>query len=125
VSTTLVPGIATLAVTTGVPLPPANAAQASISVVVTDAANTVYPAVVLFGTESPPYSYSATFAAGAANAVASALDVNGAVIGTAQTYPFTVPAPGVATTFTAPAGFSFVPSAPTPAVKSIAGVARK
>jgi hypothetical protein len=108
-STTLVPGIATLSVTTGVALPSQNGAQASISVVVTDAAGTVYQPVLLYGTETPtPYAYPATFAAGAATAVASALDVNGAVIGTPASYPFTVTSAASATTFTAPAGFGFV-----------------
>jgi hypothetical protein len=124
-STVLVPVTATLAVTSGVALPAGNAAQASISVVVTDGAGTVYPAVVLFGTESPPYTYGTTFASGAATAVATALDTNGATIGTPASYSFTVTAIGVPTTYTAPAGFSVVATEPTPAVKSIQGVHSK
>jgi hypothetical protein len=126
VSTNLVSGIATLAVATGTPLPAGNAAQASISVVVTDAGGTAYPAVVLTGAEQPTaWAYGATYAAGAATAVATALDVNGATIGTPASYPFTVTGSGEATTYTAPAGFSFAASAPTPLAKSISGVPRK
>ena len=125
-STNLVSGIATLTVATGTPLPPGNAAQASISVVVTDAASTVYPAVVLTGAEQPTaWAFGATYAAGAGTAVATALDVNGATIGTPASYSFTVTGSGEATTFTAPAGFGFVATAPVPLAKSISGVPRK
>jgi hypothetical protein len=121
-----VPGIATLSVTPGTPLPAGNAAQASNSVVVTDSAGTVYPAVVLTGTEQPTaWAYAATFASGAATAVVTALDINGADIGSPATYQFTVTPIGVPTTFTAPAGFGFVATAPIPAVKSIQGVAAR
>jgi hypothetical protein len=110
-STVLVPGIATLIVTPGVPLPSSNAAQASISIVVTDSASTVYPAVVLTGTETPTaWSFTATYAAGAATAVATALDTAGATIGTPASYPFTVTAKASAGTFNAPASFGFVAS---------------
>jgi hypothetical protein len=95
-------------------------------VVVTDSAGTVYPAVVLTGTEQPTaWAYSATFASGAATAVVTALDINGADIGTPATYSFTVTPIGVPTTFTAPAGFGFVASTPPAAVPSIRGVAAK
>jgi len=126
VSTNLVSGTFLLAVTPGVALPASNATQASISVVVTDSANTVYPAVVLTGAEQPTaWGGTATYAAGAATAVATALDINGATIGTPASYPFTVTPSGVATTYTAPAGFSFVATAPVAATPSIAGVPRK
>lgn len=119
-SPVLVAGIATLSVSTGQPLPSGNAAQASISVVVTDGGGTTYPAVVLTGAESPtPWSYSATFASGPATAVASALDTSGAVIGTPGSYTFTVTAAVAPQTFTAPAGFGFVAAASSPATAAL------
>jgi hypothetical protein len=119
-SPVLVAVVATLSVSPGTPLPPANAAQASISVVVTDSAGTVYPAVVLTGAETPtPWSYSATFASGAATAVATALDINGATIGTPASYSFTVPAPAAPATFDAPAGFGVVAANASSAIAAI------
>lgn len=116
----LVPGIATLSVTPGQQLPASNAAQASISVVVTDSAGTVYPAVILTGAETPtPWSYSATFASGSATAVATALDINGVTIGTPGSYTFNVAAAVPPATFTAPAGFGFVAAATSPATAAV------
>lgn len=104
----LVSGIATLSVTPQ-PLPSGNAPQASVSVVVTDSAGTVYPAVVLTGAETPTaWSYSATFASGSATAVATALDTSGNVIGTPASFSFTVTPAVVPQTFNAPSGFGFV-----------------
>lgn len=105
-STVLVPGVATLTVSSQ-PLPSSNVSQASNSVVVTDAAGTVYPAVVLTGAESTPWSWSATYAAGTANAVVTPLDVNGATIGTPVPVSFGVVAV-VPATFEAPSGIGFV-----------------
>jgi len=115
----LVPVIATLAVT-ATPLPSGNAPQASNSVVVTDAANTVYPAVVLTGAETPtPWSYAASFASGAATAVVTALDTSGNTIGTAATLPFTVPVPVPPATFSAPTGFGVTPAATSSATAAL------
>jgi hypothetical protein len=119
-SPVLVPGIATLAVTTGIPLPASNAAQASNSVVVTDSAGTVYPAVALTGAETPnAWSYAVTYASGPASAVVTPLDTAGAVIGTPATYTFTVTPAAPAATFTAPAGFGFVAAATSSATAAI------
>lgn len=113
----LVSGIATLSVTTQ-PLPSGNAPQASVSVVVTDSAGTVYPAVVLTGAETPtPWAYAATFASGQATAVATALDTAGATIGTPGSYTFNVAAATPPQTFSAPAGFGFVAAATSAAIK--------
>ena len=108
----LVAGTVTLSVTPGQPLPAANAAQKSITVVTTDGAGTVYPAVTLTGAETPvPWSFSATYASGDATAVLTALDINGAAIGTPVTSSFTVTAPPPPATFTAPVGISFTAAA--------------
>jgi hypothetical protein len=104
----LVPGIATLSVTPA-PLPSGNAPQASVSVVVTDGAGTVYPAVVLTGAESPtPWSYAATFASGSASAVATALDTSNNPIGSPASLSFTVTPAVAPQTFESPTGFGFV-----------------
>lgn len=97
----------TLAVTT-TPLPATNAAQKSVSIVVTDSAGTVYPPVVLTGAESTPWSWAATYADGAATAVATALDVNGATIGTPANLSFTVPVTVAPATFEAPSAITSV-----------------
>src|SRR5580658_10367794 len=99
--------INTLAVSTQ-PLPSSNAAQASNSVVVTDSAGTAYPAVVLTGAESTPWSWAATYAPGSASAVVTALDVNGATIGTPETTTFTVPTPIPPATFEQPGAITSV-----------------
>jgi hypothetical protein len=115
----LVPGIATLSVTP-TPLPAGNAAQASVSVVVTDSAGTVYPPVVLTGAESPtPWSYSATFASGSATAVAVALDTSGNTIGTPATLGFTVTAATPPQTFENPTGFGFTAAATSSATAAL------
>jgi hypothetical protein len=112
-----VTGVATLAVSSQ-PLPSSNAAQASNSVVVTDSAGTVYPAVVLTGAESTPWSWAATYASGSATAVVTALDVNGATIGTVLSTSFNVVAV-VAATFEAPSGITFVANATSPATAAV------
>lgn len=115
----LVSGLATLSVSTQ-PLPSSNAAQASISVVVTDAAGTVYPAVSLTGAETPvPWSYSATFASGPATAVATALDTSGNAIGSPVSLSFTVTPAAVPQTFSAPVGLGFVAAATSPATAAV------
>lgn len=69
--------------------------RVSTSVVVTDTAGP-QAAVVLTGTEIPPWSFSATVN-GSGSIVASDLDASGAVIGTPVTQPYTVTAPQLAT----------------------------
>lgn len=119
-SPVVVAGIATLTPNPGQPLPSGSAAQASISVVVTDSAGTVYAAVPLTGAETPtPWSYAATFASGSATAVATYLDVNGATIGTPASFSFTVQAAAPPATFTAAAGFGFVAAATSPATAAV------
>ncbi len=118
-SPVLVPVIATLAVSTEL-LPASNAAQASNSVVVTDAAGTVYPAVVLTGAESTPWSWTATYAAGDATAVVTALDKNGATIGAPLNASFTVPTPVPPATFEAPVSISVVAQAASAATAATA-----
>lgn len=114
-----VAGIATLSVTSQ-PLPSSSAAQASISVVVSDSAGNIYPAVVLTGAETPsPWSYSATYASGSASAVATALDTAGNPIGTPASFSFTVQAAAAPSTFNAPSGFSFVAAATNSATAAI------
>jgi hypothetical protein len=124
VSTTLVQGVATLAVASQ-PLPSGSAAQASISLVVTDAANTVYPPVVLTGTETPPWSWAATYASGNASAAETDVDVNGKTIATAGPWSFAV-AGGVAGTFLQGTGVSFVAASSSPAAAAAhAALAKK
>jgi len=106
-STVLVAGVVTLTVNPGQPLPAGSAAQASIAVVVTDAAGTVSPTVALTGLEAPtPWAFPATLAAGDATFVATAMDVNGAAIGApvSGTFPVAAKAEG---TFNAPVSASF------------------
>lgn len=105
----LVAGTATLSVSPGQPLPATNAAQAAISVVVTDAAGTVSPPVTLTGAESPPWTYAATYAEGPASFVATAIDVNSAAIGSPVSGSFSVTAK-VVPTFTAPVSLAFAAS---------------
>jgi hypothetical protein len=115
----LVSGIATLSVTSTA-LPSGNAPQASVSIVVTDSAGTVYAPVVLTGAESPtPWAYAATFASGAASAVATALDTSNAPIGTPATLSFTVTPAVTPQTFNAPSGFGFVAAATSSATAAL------
>lgn len=115
----LVPGIVTVAPLT-TPLPSSNAAQASLSCVVTDAAGTVYPAVLLTGAELPtPWSFAATYASGTASMVQTALDTTGATIGSPGTFTFAVTAPPPPATFEAPGPVSFVPAATSPATAAV------
>jgi hypothetical protein len=118
-SPVLVSGIATLAVTTQ-PLPAGNAPQASVSVVVTDSAGTVYAPVPLTGAESPtPWAYAATFASGAATAVATPVDTSGNPIGSPATLSFTVTPAVAPQTFSAGTGFGFVAAATSPATAAL------
>jgi hypothetical protein len=114
----LVSGVGTLAVTSA-PLPSSNAAQASNSVVVTDSAGTLYPAVVLTGAETPvAWSWAATYASGTANAVVTALDTSGATIGTPLTTTFSVVAV-IAATFEQPTSIGFVANTTSAAVAAV------
>jgi hypothetical protein len=122
-STVLVPGVATLSVTTQ-PLPSTNAAQASNSVVVTDAASSVYAPVVLTGAESTPWAWAATYAAGPATAVVTPLDVNGATIGTPLSTTFTVVA-AIPATFEAPSSIAFVAASTSAAVAAVHAALKK
>jgi len=117
VSTQLVQVILALAVTSE-PMPPTSAAQASNSVVVTDAAGTVYPAVVLTGAEATPWNWAATLAVGAANGVATPLDINGQVIGAAVQCPFVVPTPVPVASYEAPTGISVTLAASSAAARA-------
>lgn len=115
----LVPGIATLSVTPA-PLPAGSAPQASVSVVVTDSAGTVYPPVTLTGAETPtPWSFSATYASGQASAVATAVDTSGNPIGSPVTLSFTVTAAVTPQTFENPTGFGFTAAATSPATAAL------
>ena len=117
-SPVLVPGILAFAATTQA-LPSGSAAQASNSVIVTDSAGTVYPAVVLTGAETPtPWAYAATFASGAASAVVTALDVNGATINSG-TVSFTVTAAVAPATFSVLTGATFTAAATSSATAAI------
>ena len=115
----LVPGIVTLSVTPE-SLPAGSAPQASNSVVVTDAAGTVYPAVTLTGAESPtPWSYAATFASGQASAVVTPTDTSGNPIGSPASLSFTVAAAVPPQTFESPTGIGFVPAATNAATAAL------
>lgn len=115
----LVTGLATLSVTS-TQLPSGNAAQASVNIVVTDSAGTVYSPVVLTGAELPiAWQYAATFASGPASAVATAIDTSGNSIGSPATLAFTVTPAVAPQTFSAPTGFGFVASASSPATAAL------
>jgi hypothetical protein len=120
----LVPGIVTVAPIT-TPLPATNAAQASLSCIVTDSAGTVYPAVLLTGAETPPYSFSATYASGQASMVQTALDTTGATIGSPGTFTFAVVAAAPPATFEAPGPVSFVAAATSPATAAVHAALKK
>jgi hypothetical protein len=74
-------------VKTTAPLPAGNT-FASTSVVVTDSSNAVQT-FNLVGTESPPWSFSATVAAGAGSITATDLNTAGAAIETPVTQAYT------------------------------------
>lgn len=96
------------------PLPTTNTAEASISVVITDTTGTSQPAVNLFGTETPPYSFTAQLTPSTipGGLVATALDTTGAVIGAVLAGPFTILP---AATFNSPTGFTVTPVTATAA----------
>jgi hypothetical protein len=119
----LVSGVGTLSVTSA-PLPSSNSAQASNSVVVTDSAGTVYPAVVLTGAETTPWSWAATYASGTANAVVTALDTTGATIGTPLTTTFSVVAV-IAATFEQPTSIAFSANTASAAIAAIHSALKK
>jgi hypothetical protein len=119
----LVSGVATLTTLTTA-LPSGSAPQASNSVVVTDAAGTVYPAVVLTGAEATPWSWAATYASGDATGVVTALDSNGNTIGTSASYTFSV-APVVPSTYEAPAGISFIAASTSAATAAVHSALKK
>jgi len=105
-STPLIPVLVALTVTS-TPLPAANAAQASISAVVTDSTGVAQSPVLLTGAETPtPWAFNTSVAPGAGTVVFTALDTAGATIGTPFTLPFTIAA---AATFNAPTGGSVTP----------------
>jgi hypothetical protein len=115
----LVTGLATLSVT-ALPLPSGNAAQANVSVTVTDSAGTVYAPVPLTGAELPvAWQYAATFASGAATAVCTATDTSGNPIGAPATLSFTVTPAVAPQTFSSPTGFGFVAAATSPATAAL------
>lgn len=93
---------------TALPLPSTNTAEASINVVLTDTTGVAQASVSLFGTESPPWSFTAqlTPSTAAGSLTAIAVDSNGATIGAVLSGSFTIaPAP----TFSSPTGFSVTP----------------
>lgn len=61
---------------------PTGAAYKNTSVVVTDSTGVAQTAVVLNGTETPPWTFSTSVAPGAGTVVATDLDVNGATLST-------------------------------------------
>jgi hypothetical protein len=94
---------------TSLPLPSGNSAQASISVVVTDTTGTVQAPVLLVGTETPPWSFTAQLTPSSSaqgSLTATALDTNGATIGTVLSGSFSIPP---AATFNSPSGFTVTP----------------
>jgi hypothetical protein len=100
-------------------MPATNAPGAdTISLVVTDAAGTVYPQVVLTGNETPPYSWPATYAAGQASAAETDLDSSGAVIATPGPWLFSVQAAVSPGTFEQGTGVMFQSNA-SPAVAAL------
>lgn len=117
-ATILVSGTFTLAVTP-TPLPSGNAPQQGVTLVVTDSAGTTYPSVSLTGAESPlPWSFSATYASGAATAIATAVDTSGNPIGAPATLGFTVTAV-VPQTFSAPTGLTFTAATASAAAAAV------
>lgn len=89
-STPLIPVIVAVSTVT-TPLPASNAAQASISVVVTDSSGAAQNAVILTGIETPtPWAFSTSVNPGAGSVTATALDTAGATIGTPLVSAFTV-----------------------------------
>ncbi len=96
---------------------PTGAAYAGTSVVVTDSTGVAQPAVVLTGKESPtPFAFTTSVAPGAGTAVATDLDVNGAVIGGPITQSFTEA--GSPPTFAPTTGITITPvSAATAALR--------
>jgi hypothetical protein len=102
------------------PLPSANAAFASYSVVVTDSSGTAQPAVVLTGVETPTaWAFNTSVNPGAGSVTATGLDANGlAIAGASMTQAFsTSSAAGTFPTLTGivvtanPAGTAATPAA--------------
>lgn len=117
-SSTLVPVIVAIAVGPSTPTP-TGAAFASTSVVVTDSSGTAQPAVLLTGVETPtPWAFSTSVAPGAGTVVATALDVNGAALGSPITQTFTEA--GSPPNFFPPIGITV-----TPVSASVAAAASK
>jgi hypothetical protein len=102
---------------------PTGAAFASTSVVVTDSTGVAQPAVLLTGIESPPWSFTTSVAPGNGTAVATDLDISGAVLGTPVTQTFTEA--GSPPTFLPTTGISVTPTANTAAVAAVRAAAVK
>jgi hypothetical protein len=101
-----------------------GAAFASISVVVTDSSGVAQPPVLLTGVESPtPFAFTTSVAPGAGSAVATALDVNGATLGTPITQSFTEA--GSPPTFPQPTAITVTPTASTAAISAVRATLRK
>jgi hypothetical protein len=122
-STPLVPVIVAVQVGASTPTP-TGAAFASTSVVVTDSTGVAQTAVLLTGVETPtPWAFSASVAPGNGTVVATALDVNGATLGTPITQTFTEAGTvGSGTNFFPPTGITVTPV--TAAVAQAASVRR-
>lgn len=89
---------------------PTGAAFASTSVVVTDSSGTAQPAVLLNGSESPtPWAFTTSVAPGSGTAVATDLDVDGAILGSPISQSFTEA--GTPPTFQPSTGISVTPTA--------------
>jgi hypothetical protein len=108
--------------TTTTPLPTTNAAQASISCVVTDSSGSAQTAVVLTGTETPPWSFSTSVNAGAGTVVCTALDTAGATIGTPFTGSFTITPAAI---FQAPSSVTVTPATTVAAAAIHAAAAKR
>jgi hypothetical protein len=114
-SSTLIPVVVAITTVT-TPLPASNAAQASISIVVTDSTGAAQSAVLLNGNETPtPWAFTTSVNPGAGTVTATALDTAGATIGTPLTSSFTVTPQAV---FQAPSAITV--SAQTSSVASAA-----
>jgi hypothetical protein len=111
-STPLIPVIVTVSVSAQ-PLPAANAAQASIAVVITDSSGIAQNPVLLNGSETPtPWSFATSINPGSGSATATALDANGTPIGSPDVQSFSVTAQA---TFNAPGAISVTPVTSTTA----------
>jgi hypothetical protein len=107
------------------PLPAGANPQASLSCTVTDAAGTAYPAVLLNGSESPPWSFAGSWASGVASILEQALDASGTAIGASATVQVTIAAAAPPATFEAPGPATFTPAAASAATAAVHAALKK